>query len=84
MNVKSHLSQDRINQFTVMTASQIINQKEATAVEVDLEEIEVAEDLEEIEAAVVTEEIEIEAVVVTEEIEAVVVTEEIDHGKCTK
>ena len=73
MNVKSHLSQDKINQFTATNVSQIINQKEATAVEVDLVEIEAAVDS-----------VEIEAAVAMVEIEAAVAMEEIDHEKCTK
>jgi len=54
MNVKYHLSQETINQFTVVTASRIINQKEVKGdseveVQVAMEETTaVVEDLEEI------------------------------------
>jgi hypothetical protein len=57
MNVKYHLSQETINQFTVVTASRIINQKEVKEVVEDLgvevqvameETTAVVEDLEEI------------------------------------
>ena len=57
MNVKYHLSQDKINQSIVMTASRIINQNEVTAVEADLVETVVVEDLVE---TVVVEDLEIE------------------------
>jgi len=40
MNVKSHLSQDKTNQSIVTIAFQIINQQEATVVEVDLGAVE--------------------------------------------
>jgi len=46
MNVKYHLSQETINQFTVMIASRIINQKEVKEVVEDLE-VEVQEVMEE-------------------------------------
>ena len=55
MNVKYHLSQETINQFTVVIASRIINQKEVkddseVEVQVAMEETTaVVEDLEEIE-----------------------------------
>ena len=48
-HVRFHLSQDKIGQFIVMTASKTINQKEATVVEADLVETVVVEDLVDVE-----------------------------------
>jgi hypothetical protein len=80
MNVRFHLSQDKINQSIVMTASRIINQKvEVTEVAVeDLVAEATVDDMAEIE-------MEEEELAVMEEIAvAVIALEEIDHGKCTK
>ena len=77
MNVKFHLSQDKISQFIVMTVSQIINQK-VEVTEVAVEELAAVDDMAEIE-------MEEEELAVMEEIAVTVIAlEEIDHGKCTK
>ena len=75
-HVRFLLSQDKTNQFIVMIASRIINQKEVTVVEADSAEIVVAEDL--VEADVEPEDM-AEIAAVVEDLE------EIDHHeKCTK
>ena len=74
MNVKYHLSQDKINQSIVAIASRITNQKEVTAVVADLAETAVAEDLADVELADMA-----ETTAVAEDLE------EIDHHeRCTK
>ena len=76
MNVKSHLSQDKIDPSIVTIVSQSINQQEATVVEADLVETVVVEDL--VEADVEQEDM-AEIAAVVEDLE------EIDHHeKCTK
>tara|TARA_B110000014_G_C19727077_1_gene379802 strand:- start:80 stop:373 length:294 start_codon:yes stop_codon:yes gene_type:complete len=80
MNVKFHLSQDKISQSIVMTVFQITSQKvEVTEVAVeDLVVEAMVDDMAEIE-------MEEEELAVMEEIAvAVIDLEEIDHGKCTK
>ena len=75
-HVRFLLSQDKTNQFIVLIASKIINQKEVTVVEADSVETVVAEDL--VEADVEPEDM-AEIAVVVEDLE------EIDHHeKCTK
>jgi len=58
INVRFHLSQDKTNQFIVMTVFLITDQKEATEEEADLAETVVAEDLAVEEAVEVASEIE--------------------------
>ena len=74
MNVKYHLSQDKINQSIVAIASRITNQKEVTAVVADLAETVVAEDLADVEPADM-----VETTVVAEDLE-----ETDHHEKCTR
>ena len=76
IHVRFHLSQDKTNQFIVMTASKTINQKEVTAEEVDLVETVVEEDL--VEA-------DVEPVDMAETDVVVEDLEETDlHERCTK
>jgi len=65
-HVRFLLSQDKTNQFIVMIASKIINQKEVTVVEADSAEIVVAEDL--VEADVEPEDM-VETTAVAEDLE---------------
>jgi hypothetical protein len=77
MNVKFHLSQDKISQFIVPTVFQITSQK-VEVTEVAVEDLVVMDDLVEIE-------MEEEDLAVMEEIAVTVIAlEEIGHGKCTK
>ena len=77
MNVKFHLSQDKISQSIVMTVFQITSQK-VEVTEVAVEDLAAVDDMAEIE-------MEEEELAVMEEIAvAVIDLEEIDHGKCTK
>jgi len=65
-HVRFLLSQDKTNQFIVMIASKIINQKEVTVVEADSAETAVAEDL--VEADVEPEDM-VETTAVAEDLE---------------
>jgi len=73
MSVKSHLSQDKIDQFIVMIVFQSINQQEATVVEVDLDVVADLDLVVEVEEDMVVEMIEVEEDLVIE-----------DHEKCTQ
>ena len=76
IHVRFHLSQDKTNQFIVMTVSKTINQKEVTAEEADLVETVVVEDL--VEA-------DVEPVDMAETDVVVEDLEETDlHERCTK
>ena len=73
MNVKSHLSQDKIDPSIVTIVSQSINQQEATVVEADLDAVADLDLVVEVEEDIVVEMIEVEEDLVIE-----------DHGKCIR